>query len=224
MLKILIMNIIEKINKEFANKSYYEKQFSEFAAKCYDLHKNVNQTYDDNPYSLHLKMVTNMLPIVFEDAWKANFLDSTESSQLLVDYITCFYASLLHDSIEDARLTYNDVNNIVSEYNSFVISVLGSKLYHGTLADLYPEISTTDHWHENVLEAMKADKIHFGMEENEPYCKNKVPREGVVIRIDNDKKAEAFKLKCLKFYEFEKKRVDKGEVDIEMAQAYSEEN
>lgn len=55
MLKILIMNIIEKINKEFANKSYYEKQFSEFAAKCYDLHKNVNQTYDDNPYSLHLK-------------------------------------------------------------------------------------------------------------------------------------------------------------------------
>lgn len=129
MLKILIMNIIEKINKEFANKSYYEKQFSEFAAKCYDLHKNVNQTYDDNPYSLHLKMVTNMLPIVFEDAWKANFLDSTESSQLLVDYITCFYASLLHDSIEDARLTYNDVNNIVSEYNSFVISVLGSKQY-----------------------------------------------------------------------------------------------
>lgn len=53
MLKILIMNIIEKINKEFANKSYYEKQFSEFAAKCYDLHKNVNQTYDDNPFFMH---------------------------------------------------------------------------------------------------------------------------------------------------------------------------
>lgn len=97
-------------------------------------------------------------------------------------------------------------------------------LYHGTLADLYPEISTTDHWHENILEAMKADKMHFGMEEDEPYCKNKVPREGIVIRIDNDKKPEAFKLKCLKFYQREQKMIDKGEVDIEMVQGYTEEN
>lgn len=97
-------------------------------------------------------------------------------------------------------------------------------LYHGTLADLYPEISTTDHWHENILEAMKADKMHFGMEEDEPYCKNKVPREGIVIRIDNDKKPEAFKLKCLKFYQRERKMIDKGEVDIEMVQGYTEEN
>lgn len=97
-------------------------------------------------------------------------------------------------------------------------------LYHGTLADLYPEISTTDHWHENILEAMKADKMHFGMEEDEPYCKNKVPREGIVIRIDNDKKPEVFKLKCLKFYQRERKMIDKGEVDIEMVQGYTEEN
>lgn len=76
----------------------------------------------------------------------------------------------------------------------------------------------------NILEAMKADKMHFGMEEDEPYCKNKVPREGIVIRIDNDKKPEAFKLKCLKFYQRERKMIDKGEVDIEMVQGYAEEN
>lgn len=131
------------------------------------------------------------------------------------------------------RITTKDNNGVLKEWNVMDVEKWTKNLlkehpikvlYHGTLADLYPEISITDHWHENVLEAMKADKIHFGMEENEPYCKNKVPREGVVIRIDNDKKAEAFKLKCLKFYEFEKKRVDKGEVDIEMEQAYSEEN
>lgn len=97
-----------------------------------------------------------------------------------------------------------------------------SILYHGTLADLYPEISTTEHWHENVLEALKNDKVHFGMEENEPECNNKVPREGIVLRIDNDDKPEAFKLKCVKFLNYEKGLTDKGEVDIEMAQGYVE--
>lgn len=96
-------------------------------------------------------------------------------------------------------------------------------LYHGTLADLYPEIPVTDHWHENVLEALKKDKVHFNMEENEPLCKNKVPREGFVLRIDDDKVPEAFKLKCLKFYNYEKGLIDKGEVDFEMSQGYSEE-
>ena len=37
-------------------------------------------------------------------------------------------------------------------------------LYHGTLADLYPHLSLTEHWHENVLEEMRNDVIHFGME------------------------------------------------------------
>lgn len=94
-------------------------------------------------------------------------------------------------------------------------------LYHGTLSNLYPDIDIREHWHENVLERMKADKEHFGMEENEPLCNTKVPREGIVIRIDGDKKAEAFKLKCSKFMEKESKQVDAGEVDIEMADAYA---
>ena len=411
------MNIIEKIDKRFAINSNYNETFDKFAIACYDLHYHVNQKYDNNPYSLHLRMVTNMLPIVFNDAWECGFIINNMYEQtLLKDYIKCFYSALLHDSIEDARLTYNDVKKMVSSYNSFCFScyddeemrtfhymlmiepedvadivyavtnekgknrseranekyyqgirenklavivkicdrlanalysklinsrmldvykkehehfidsvieddnsefyktdvwgeynklispyiekgmslygeivgyVSGSQkmiqksydygcmegenylmiyrittkdkdgvkkewnvtdvekwaknllkkhpelkknvhpikiLYHGTLADLYPEISTTDHWHENILEAMKADKMHFGMEEDEPYCKNKVPREGIVIRIDNDKKPEAFKLKCLKFYQRERKMIDKGEVDIEMVQGYTEEN
>lgn len=210
------MNIIEKIDKRFAINSNYNETFDKFAIACFDVHDNVNQKYDNNPYSLHLRMVTNMLPIVFNDAWECGFIINNMYEQtLLKDYIKCFYSALLHDSIEDARLTYNDVKK-----NVHPIKIL----YHGTLADLYPEISTTDHWHENILEAMKADKMHFGMEEDEPYCKNKVPREGIVIRIDNDKKPEAFKLKCLKFYQRERKMIDKGEVDIEMVQGYTEEN
>lgn len=94
-------------------------------------------------------------------------------------------------------------------------------LYHGTLADLYPTLSLTEHWNENVLEELRNDKKHFGMEKDEPLCENKVPREGLCIRIDDDETNENFKLKCQKFYDREKKLMDEGEVDIEMNDTYS---
>lgn len=93
-------------------------------------------------------------------------------------------------------------------------------LYHGTLGNLYPDIDIADHWNENVLAAMKNDKVHFKMEENEPSCKNKVPREGIVIRIDGDDRSEAWKLKCENFKFRESTQYDAGEVDVETAQAY----
>ena len=93
-------------------------------------------------------------------------------------------------------------------------------LYHGRLKDLYPTVSETEHWHENVLYKMMNDNEHFGMEKLEPLCKNKVPREGIVLRIENDLLAEAFKLKCLRFREREAKSVDNGEVDMEMVEGY----
>lgn len=96
-------------------------------------------------------------------------------------------------------------------------------LYHGTLRNLYPQLSVTDHWHENVLEALKNDKEHFGMELNEPLCKiYKSPREGIVLRIDGDAVAEAFKLKTDAFFTKEQKAIDEGDVDIEMESTYAE--
>lgn len=94
-------------------------------------------------------------------------------------------------------------------------------VYHGTLVALYPEISTTEHWHENVLEALKNEK-KFGMEENEPLCKNVIPREGIVLRIDDDPSNEAFKLKSDRFFEHERDAMDAGDVDIEMTEGYGD--
>lgn len=93
--------------------------------------------------------------------------------------------------------------------------------YYGKLGDLYPDIAIDEHWHDNLLERMKNDKEHFGMEELEPMCRNSVPREGIVIRIENDVIPEAFKLKCLKFLGKEAKEMDKGHTsDAEMAERY----
>lgn len=114
-------------------------------------------------------------------------------------------------------------NNLVGNFSDISDRILRYPLlYHGTLANLYPDIDVADHWHENVLEAMKNDKKHFGMELNEPMCNNKVPREGICLRIANDKVKECFKLKCLKFLKKESEDIDKGMVDIEMADNYNE--
>lgn len=92
-------------------------------------------------------------------------------------------------------------------------------LYSGTLSELYPQISVENHWRENVLEALKSEKRFF-MEMEEPMNLAKMPREGIVIRIQDDPVAEAFKLKCIKFLEKEAKNIDKGEVDMEMQNNY----
>ena len=62
----------------------------------------------------------------------------------------------------------------------------------------------------------------FAIEDDEPLCKTKVPREGIVIRRCNDPVPEAFKLKGDRFYGREAKLIDSGEVDVEMTETYDE--
>ena len=88
-------------------------------------------------------------------------------------------------------------------------------LYHGRLGDLYPDVQEDLHWHENVLAHMKTDKDRFLMELDEPLCKNKVPREGIVVRIDDDIRPRAWKLKTLRHYGKEAEENDAGEENIE---------
>ena len=90
-------------------------------------------------------------------------------------------------------------------------------VYHGRLGDMYPDIDESNHWHENFLARLKSDKEWLLMEQDEPMCRNKVPREGYVFRIDDDKFPRAWKIKSMRHFEFEGKQHDKGKVDIEEA-------
>ena len=96
-------------------------------------------------------------------------------------------------------------------------------LWQGTLHELYPNIKIDDNWNSNVLEALKKEE-RFGMEMLEPLCIQQVPREGIVLRIDNDPLREAFKLKTVSFFEREKKLIDQGEVDMEMIEGVCDDN
>ena len=88
-----------------------------------------------------------------------------------------------------------------------------TEYYYGLAKDLYPDLNPDEHWNENFLQRLANDK-EFYMECNSPTCANKVPHEGIVIKIEN-MKSEAFKLKCFKFLDAEGKALDKGESNIE---------
>ena len=86
------------------------QEFAEFAAKyagtiaeiresAHNLHNDVGQTYDDkHPYGYHLDMVA--------DGVHRYGHAVCENEQHIVPL---FFGAFYHDSIEDARLTYNDV-------------------------------------------------------------------------------------------------------------------
>lgn len=93
--------------------------------------------------------------------------------------------------------------------------MLMNVLYFGRLGDLYPDLDETSHWHENLLERLKNDRKNFLMEENEPMCKLKAPREGIVIRKVGDSLARAWKLKTKAHFSKECKEHDEGNVDLE---------
>lgn len=119
------------------------------------------------------------------------------------------------------RLTYTNVDGKVFEFSPRQVQIWSkehnlipvTELYYGKASDLYPDIKPDENFSENFIERLSNDK-NFYMELDSPDCDNKVPNEGVVIKIDNMKPA-AFKLKCFKFLNKEQQALDKGESNIE---------
>lgn len=126
-----------------------------------------------------------------------------------------------HFKVQIYRVTITDVSGKVHEFSAREVQLWAQMVglvpveqyYYGYAKDLYPDLDPSEHWNENFLSKLANDK-NFYMECNSPICDNKVPHEGIVIKIEN-MKSEAFKLKCFKFLDGEGKALDKGEVDIE---------
>lgn len=72
------------------------------------LHARVNQTYDgDLPYAFHLRLTASYVFRFFR------LIDIEED-----EVQTIAAAAYFHDSLEDTRITYNDLKKIFSELNS----------------------------------------------------------------------------------------------------------
>ena len=93
------------------------------------------------------------------------------------------------------------------------------EFYFGKAKDLYPQLSVSEHWHENFLTNLRKDYLEKDCWDN--LCK-KVPDEGVVLRIEAIS-VQPFKLKSEKFFLNESALAeDDTNVDIESTEAVAQ--
>lgn len=126
-----------------------------------------------------------------------------------------------HFKVRIYRITYTNIDGKVLEYSTQQVRQWCEKnglipveeYYYGKAKDLYPDINPSEHWNENFLDKL-SNEVCFNMEQNSPDCENKVPHEGIVIKIE-DGIPRAFKLKCFAFLNKEQQSLDKGEENIE---------
>ena len=85
------------------------------------------------------------------------------------------------------------------------------------LCHLYePEATAAKELYDNAVKNGESKKVIAKLlKEYEKWENMRAPHEGIVIRIDNDEKAEAFKVKCDRHYGYEALQHDNDEVDIE---------
>ncbi len=103
----------------------YSEQISNIRESAHELHQSVNQTYGDSqPYGYHLDMVVSgvrdfgHLVCVCEN-----------------DVLPLFFGGYYHDSIEDARLTYNDVMKIAREMLTIEQALMATEIVYALTND-----------------------------------------------------------------------------------------
>ena len=103
----------------------YAKQIEEIRLAAHELHQSVNETYGDElPYGFHLDMVVEgvccygHLVCVCEE-----------------DVLPIFFGAFYHDSIEDARLTYNDVMRTARQWMSEEQALMGTEIVYALTND-----------------------------------------------------------------------------------------
>lgn len=116
------------------------------------------------------------------------------------------------------RITYTSTEGKVFEYSWAAMKERCAEIgiepvrefYFGKAKDLFPDILVDENWTKNFIERLKVTYLNRDCD----ICKNKVPNEGIVIRIES-KEIKSFKLKSDAFCANQSKLADQGEIDIE---------
>lgn len=89
-------------------------------------------------------------------------------------------------------------------------------IYHGRAGNLFEDIAKDDaEWNTKFLERLKSEYV---FDQDSEMCKNTVPEEGIVVRIEKPE-VESFKLKAFRFLKHETDQLDTGEIDMESQEA-----
>lgn len=215
--KLSLWNKIGKLlGFNIVNTQYDYIYASRKVIKNSDLNPNASHFYEDDIWGLAHDIVkdylTNGLTLYYEIV---GYLPSGASIQKDYDYgqePNTF-------GIYIYRITYTNTEGKVFEYSTKQVQewckLNGLKavpeLYYGKAKEFIQDGRLSlDTWRSRLLDKVK----ELYNDKNCYMCKNIVPEEGAVVRLDK-LNFEAYKAKSARFYERETKMLDKGEVDIE---------
>lgn len=112
--------------EDFQNSiSKYANVIEETRQSAHRLHRQVNQTYDTvHPYGFHLDMVA-------ESVYKYGHEVCADER----DVLPLFFGAYYHDSIEDARLTYNDVMKTARQWMDDEQALMATEIVYALTND-----------------------------------------------------------------------------------------
>lgn len=103
----------------------HSQVIEEIKLAAWALHESVGQAYDKNqPYGVHLSMVADA-------AMKYGYEVVAKEE----DVVPLMFAAYYHDSIEDARLTYNDVTAIARKYMAVEQAYMAAEIVYALTND-----------------------------------------------------------------------------------------
>lgn len=103
----------------------YAHDIESIRESAHALHQSVNQTYgDDLPYGYHLDMVANGVRDF------GHLVCASED-----DVLPMFFGAYYHDSMEDARLTYNDVMKVARGFLTEEQALLATEIVYALTND-----------------------------------------------------------------------------------------
>ena len=119
------------------------------------------------------------------------------------------------------RITTVNPDGFIQELSTLQIKEFCDKMglsyvplyYVGYAKNIYPELSLGEHWNEELIKRLERDYATGECD----MCANHVPKEGMVLRVEQLNYFESYKLKNFEFLERESKELDSGEIDMESA-------
>lgn len=111
----------------------------------------------------------------------------------------------------DGQVYELEDNQIAEFCNKYGLRYNDTFLVYEKAGNIYPDIPVDENWAVNFVKRLEEDYL-----EKDCYmCDNKVPAEGIVLRVNKLFSYTAYKLKSFRFLEWEDKEAEKEIVNIE---------
>lgn len=218
-----VERILKRLGVKIDDKQYDYVNSSRKVIKNSDLCANPGGFYKEDIWSIADKELRSYLQDGMTLYYEiVGFLPSGMPIQKLKNFVYDYGCEEKEHKIFIYRITYTNTSGRVFEFSARQVQEwckqnglnAVEEMYYGTVAD-FIDRSREERITKETIQSSFLEIIKTLYNEHDCHiCKNKVPEEGVVIRIEKNE-FEAYKCKSNRFYTAETESLDKGETNLE---------